>query len=106
MSVSVIPEDFTAWVDLMPGAGNKLIVKGEVQVPTSGWAVSLVEASPQGINPAILILDLSASPPHGNVLQVITKEPVRFEKPNGSAYTSVTIRYSGDEFTIPVGQTH
>lgn len=106
MSVSLKLEDFTAWIDLQPGAGKKLIVKGKVIVPNPRWTLTLTEAAPQGTNGAVLILDLEGVGPEGEVIAEPTKVEVRFEKPDGSAYTEVTIRYPGGEFTIPVGQTH
>ncbi|MEP9366110.1 hypothetical protein [Xanthobacter sp. VNH20] len=102
MGATVVPENFAAWIDTMPLADPKLIVTGTVEVPTSGWAVALVEANPQGIVPTVLILDLSITRPGGMVLEVITQEPVRFEKPKSSNYQGVTIRHGGGEFTIPV----
>ena len=73
---------FKAWIDRMPGPGAKpkLIVVGDVQVPTSGWHVWLESRNPQGVNPQILILDVKAQPPSGIVLEVVTTIPVRFEE--------------------------
>jgi hypothetical protein len=103
----VIEDLFKAWLDTQPVGPRKLIVTGEVEVPTGGWSVELVAASPQGINPTIKILDLKSSAPSGNVIQVVTKIPVRFEeKPAAHAYTQVTIRNGQNEFSIAVGVVH
>ncbi len=48
-----------AWLDLQPGAEQQLHVTGEVQVSATSKEPVLTRSQPQGINPAILILDLS-----------------------------------------------
>jgi hypothetical protein len=102
----LLKDTFKAWIDRMPGAGPKLIVIGDVQVPTSGWHVWLTPRAPQGINPNILILDVSAQKPSGIVLQVITTIPLRYEEaPPHNEYTQVTIVDGKDEVTIGVGST-
>jgi hypothetical protein len=98
---------FKAWVNLQPGPHmNTLYVTGDVIEPTSGWKVELVEASPQGINPTILILDVKATAPTGQVLQVVTPVPVRFEKPDGKQYKKVTIHGAGPDFTVDVTEAN
>ena len=42
---------FNAWIDRAPGAPPKLIMIGDVRVPTNGWHARLTKRSPQGINP-------------------------------------------------------
>jgi hypothetical protein len=37
----LLKDTFEAWIDHMPGSGPKLIVIGDVQVPTTGWHVTL-----------------------------------------------------------------
>jgi hypothetical protein len=104
--VKALKDKFKAWQDEMPGSARKLIVTGEVQCPTTGWKVVLSEARPQGINPAILILDIEATKPTGPAGDVITIVPVRFETAHGAAYKEVTIRGGGPDFTIPVEIAH
>lgn len=104
---SLVKEKFKAWIDRMPGDGPKLIVIGEVQVPTAGWQVKLARRSPQGINPDILILDVKAVPPEGYVAQVITFIKLRYEeRPPQRDYTHVTIVDGNDEVTVEVGEAH
>jgi hypothetical protein len=98
--------EFKAWIDKMPGANNTLHVKGSVTVPTSGWQATLSEASPQGTNPNILILEVKKVRPAGIVSEVISHIPVRYDKPHSPGYTDVTIRGDGEEFTIPVTITN
>lgn len=105
--IKVLKDTFRAWMDNMPVGGPKLIVIGDVVAPTGGWNVSLRPASPQGINPNILILTIEARPPTGESSQVETKIPLRYvEAPPAHPYTEVTIRSSGGEFTLGVGITH
>jgi hypothetical protein len=106
-TIEVLEDTFRAWIDLMPPGPHKLIVTGDVVTPTSGWSVTLAPAVPQGINPDILILDVTATPPSGISRPVRTKVPVRFqESPPQRTYTQVSIRHAGAAFTIGVGITH
>src|SRR5262249_41657428 len=50
--------DWHAWVSAMPPGPKSFHVTGTVIAPTPGYDVSLKVASPQGINPKELILDL------------------------------------------------
>lgn len=93
---------FKAWLDTMPGSSKSLTVLCSVEVPTSGWKGSLNEAIPQGINPAILLLDATLTEPTGIVLQVISTVEQCFQKANSPRYESVTIRGLGDDIHIPV----
>lgn len=104
---TILKNTFKAWIDRMPGAGPNLIVIGDVEVPTTGWHVVLTRRSPQGINPNILILDVSAQPPQGMAGQMITTIPLRYqERPPHHEYTQVTVVDGKDEVTVGVGSTH
>ena len=104
---TLLNDTFRAWIDHMPGSGPRLIVIGEMQVPTTGWHVRLTRRSPQGFNPKILILDVSAEKPHGMAGQMVTTIPLRYEEhPPQHDYTQVTIANGGDSVTIGVGHTH
>ena len=48
-----------AWLNLQPGSENQLHVTGDVEVSATNKEPVLRRAQPQGINPKILILDLS-----------------------------------------------
>jgi hypothetical protein len=87
----------------MPPGPPRLTVAGRCTFPTPGYKVTLREAVPQGINPAILLLKKTVRRPTGIVLQVITTIPVRFVKKNATTrYTHVTILPEGK--TIKVRQ--
>lgn len=100
---AVNPKDFSAWIDKMPPGPPKLIVTGSMQVNTGGWTVTMKPAEPQGINPDIKILVIEAIAPSGQVTQVVTTIPLRYEEnPAQHEYTEVTIRNDRQEFTIDV----
>lgn len=103
MPVKLLKDTFKAVLNKMPIGKPRLYVTGQVEAPTPGWTVKLVRAQPQGINPLILILELQATQPTGQVNQVVTRMDVRYdEDPAKEDYTNVTIRYEGEEFTIEV----
>lgn len=49
-----------------PGAKKSFHITGKVNVDSGGWKADLVKRSPQGINPAILMLDLKVVPTGGS----------------------------------------
>ena len=83
----------------MPGSMGLLYVIGTCVFPTTGWAVRLERAVPQGANPKILILNKIVTPPTGIVLPVITSVPVRYEELPPVEYEKVDIQPGP---TIPV----
>jgi hypothetical protein len=86
--------DWFAWVDRMPGPQPPtLFVTGNVTVPTPGYAVRLEVASPQGINPRVLILDLKVEALPGVWPQVVATKQARFElSPYKDTYDSVLVQ--------------
>lgn len=90
---TVDTSDWYAWVNKMPPGPASMHVTGVVQLPTPGFDVSLVPASPQGINPADLILDLVIQPRKGTWPDVITPASVRFDLSSYSgSFKTVLIR--------------
>ena len=89
--------NWKAWEDRQPspGSGPTLHVVGEVQTSNTNQTPHLDEATPQGINPAILILDLSITTSGvGNT--VMGWKPVKFEKKvSPGQHTSVDVRWEG-----------
>ena len=78
-----------------------------MEAPTLGWKVRLVKASPQGINPDIIILDIEArKPDEDSGDQVETHELKYNEDPPGREYKQATIRYERLAFTIDVKVTN
>lgn len=83
--------DWAAWVNAMPGvdAQRTLIVTGEIDLPTPGYAVSMqtgvADRSMRPVQELLLILE----PPQDLVTQVVTPTPVRFDG------TAIAPEYSG-----------
>jgi hypothetical protein len=85
--------DWHAWRDRMPGKPPTLHVVGTCECPTAGYTASLRPVSPQGVNPAIYILELVLTPPDRPAAQVITGVPVY--------YREITATRYGEVFIIP-----
>lgn len=107
LGVSVIPQSVHAWADRMPIGPASFHVIAQVVTPTPGYGLDLQPASPQGINPQILILDLAVTPPSGSVIQVPTVEPVayRIDDYDGD-YSQVTVRNGTQAVTVAVQDVH
>jgi hypothetical protein len=90
-------KNWKAWQDLQPGPGKpKLIVTGQVELGNTNETPHLKETVPQGINPKILLLDLTiTSSGIGN--PVVHWKEVRFEKKiEKDQYSSVDIMFNGN----------
>ncbi|WP_456618751.1 MULTISPECIES: hypothetical protein [unclassified Bradyrhizobium] len=94
---------FKAWIDHGPGVPPKLVMTGDVRV--HGWQARLTKRSPQGINPKILILDVSAQQPSGEAPEQITTIPLRYEEsPPQDEYAQVMIATCKGEIVVHVGR--
>jgi hypothetical protein len=97
---------FKAWIDRAPGGTPRLIMTGDVRVPSNGRA-QLTRRSPQGINPKILILDVNVQRPSGDVPEEITTIPLRYEEsPPQDEYGQVMIASCKGEIVVHIGRTH
>jgi hypothetical protein len=105
---AITSADWYAWVNLMPPGPASFHVTGAVTLPHPGYDAKLVAASPQGINPKELILDLVITTKPGTWPQVVTSVSVRFDKPSyTAAYEGVLIREpDGDSLHITVEEAH
>ena len=87
--------NWKAWEDRLPGPGMgvALYVTGEAETSNSNQTLHLHEAVPQGINPTILILDLTLTTSGiGNA--VMDWKSVRFEKKlSRDHYSNVDVRW-------------
>ena len=102
-TVHVDTSDWYAWLDKMPIGPTSLHVQGTVQLPTPGFEVRLVSASPQGINPRQLILDLLVTELPGVWPQIVTSVSVRYDQSQSIDYETVLIREpDGDTVLIDV----
>jgi hypothetical protein len=96
--------DWYAWINLMPPPPDDFHVTGEVYVPNLGVDPILTPKVPQGINPQILLLDLTLVQQPGIWPQVLVWKQARYDKvPSSVRYTQVQI-FCGDEVIadIPV----
>ncbi|SMH38382.1 hypothetical protein [Mesorhizobium australicum] len=100
--------NWEAWIDLMPGSPSKLIVTGQVETTAGNKVPRLTEAKPQGVNPKILILDLSIVKEGDVGTDDVSYRDARFTKPaSRGQYTQVEIRFGTEHVTtIEVGETH
>jgi hypothetical protein len=83
---------WSAWVDFQAPGPRSLHVQGVVSAPTPGYQAVFTVASPQGINPRDLILDLNLKELSGVWPQVVTPIPAVYEDAN----------YNGDHDTVLV----
>ena len=88
--------DFKAWQNVQPGGKPKLIVIGKVETSNSNQTPGLSEHVPQGINPKILLIDLTITT-KGKGGTVMGWRDVRFEKPiTRDQYSNVDILWDGN----------
>eukprot|EP01023_Acetabularia_acetabulum_P051807 TRINITY_DN57372_c0_g1_i1.p1 TRINITY_DN57372_c0_g1~~TRINITY_DN57372_c0_g1_i1.p1 ORF type:complete len:135 (+),score=9.02 TRINITY_DN57372_c0_g1_i1:75-479(+) len=89
--------DFSAWINLqMPGPSN-LIVIGKVVTDGGDYKPRLCETVPPGINPQILLLDLTIEKTGNGGTEDIAPRDVRFEKPaKQGEFSQVTILFKGE----------
>lgn len=103
---AITTKDWAAWVNKMPPGPAAFHVTGTVNLPSAGYDAKLVYASPQGINPKQLILDLVVTPKKGGVYaQAVTAVTVRYDKsPYDGLYQSVMIRKADGDLQLEVGE--
>jgi hypothetical protein len=71
--------------------------------PTPGYRAKLQPMKPQGINPAILLLQLVLTPPTGPVIDVISTAPAHYtDNPYTGRYTDVSIVHGSQVVTVPI----
>lgn len=90
--------EWYAWVSRMPPGPASFHVTGTVTLPSPGYEARLEVASPQGINPADLILDLRITQRPGIWPQVVTNVTVRYDVQDyAGKYSSVLVRLPNGE---------
>lgn len=85
------------WQPVRPG---KLTVTGVCNMPTPGYRIALKRKVPQGINPAILLLEKEVIPPQGSQLQVITPTPVSYDEVTQEKFQKITILPDNTTFDV------
>ena len=91
-------KNWYAWINLMPPPPDDFHVIGEIFVGNPGVEALLCVKEPQGINPAILLLDLHLVQKPGMWPQVMTWVQARYDKilrPRSTKYTQVEIFLNG-----------
>ena len=83
--------DWTAIHDFMPPGPAHLTVSGKCTFPTPGYKVTLTKKVPQGIIPAILLLEKTVTPPSGPQPDVVTTISVKYEEVTDHRYTEVEL---------------
>lgn len=78
--------------DRQPPPPYTLLVEGTPSLPTPAHTPVLKRAEPQGVNPRVLILNLTAIAPAYPAPQVVTPAPVRYDERSGREYDQVAIR--------------
>ncbi len=103
---AITTADWNAWVDRMLPGPTALHVTGTVNLPGAGYDARLVYASPQGINPKQLILDLVVTPKKGGpYAQALTTVTVRYDRsPYDGQYQGVLIRKADGDVDLEVGE--
>lgn len=92
-----------AVANLQPPGPHHLHVRARVQVPTPGYRAYLKKAVPQGINPAILILDVVVTPLPGIWPQHVADIDANYDDDHYTGdYKEVTARYGTDTKTVKV----
>lgn len=97
-----------AWNNLMPGADKTVHVVGKATTTSGGWKAVIAKRTPQGINPEILLLDLTITPPTGPTTQPVLDLDLRYsEKYTSGKYTRAQV-FCGKEFIadLQVKDTH
>lgn len=87
-------KELDAWIDEMPPGPSTFHIGGEVTVANPGVQAVLTKRQPQGINPAILLMELNLVQKPGTWMQNITCASVTFSEqiPAGMPrYTTVEI---------------
>jgi hypothetical protein len=79
---------------------NKLKVHGECTFPTPGFKVYLKKKEPQGINPAILLLEKTVTAPTGIEPQHVVSIAVSFEEHTTTHYHEVQILPDGTSIKV------
>lgn len=102
--------NWRAWINLMPPKPGDFHVTGEVYVSNPGIKPELTPRIPQGINPAILLLDLKLIQQPGMVAQVMTWAKTNFKEtmpPKSQGYSEVEIHFNGESIAqIKVEEIH
>ncbi|HEX3230992.1 MAG TPA: hypothetical protein VHQ95_18590 [Pyrinomonadaceae bacterium] len=105
VKAKVAPGKCSGWkaiLNMMPPGPSILRVTGKCIFPKHGFKVTLKEAVPQGINPAILLLKKTVKPPTGIVIPTPQVVNVTFTKKTTFKYQKVTILPDGVTINVQI----
>lgn len=92
----VATSNWYAWNNKMPPKPDDFHIVGDVEVPNPGVDVELIPATPQGFNPAILLMNLILTQRPGIWPALITTKQVRYDRVLvNSDYEEVNVLLSG-----------
>lgn len=96
--------DWQAWINAMPGPNSNptLHIRGEVDMPTPGWSVELVEGPADRMQPPGLRFRLETERPGGITTQVITPTEVRYAEPTPYSQIREIIIICGDRTLVTI----
>ncbi|MGD2132419.1 MAG: hypothetical protein PVI23_06460 [Maricaulaceae bacterium] len=96
----VTTRDWRAWEDRMPPGPPSFHVTGAVMLPHGGYDVTLTPTTPQGFNPAILMLDLNVTERDGPHTPAVETRGARYDidpyDAGSPRYDEVNIFYEGE----------
>ena len=84
--------DWKAWHTRRPAQPPIIYVQGQCEFPTTGYRVGLRRSLAQGIDPAILVLDLVISKSTESESLVVTRMVARYEEKTRQRHEKVQIR--------------
>ena len=79
---------------------DELKVNGQLTFPTTGYTATLTKKVPQGINPTILLLELSVLNPKGITAKHVVTQPVSYEEHTTVHYQEVAILPDGIKIKV------
>lgn len=91
MSCSGTPQ-WEAVQNRQPPTPHSIRVSGKPCMPSANYEPVLTRAVPQGINPRVLLLDLTAADTGGVGADVLRRAPVTYEETSNQEYDQVQIR--------------
>jgi hypothetical protein len=98
-------DTFFAYVmTLPPHPGKVVVVVGQVEYRSGGLTAKLVKASPQGINPEILILEVQDTKTGDTSTDPVITQTVEYAGADSAGFKQVTVRSAAPDFTIDVNQ--
>lgn len=75
-------QDAQAWINGMPGPGYpKMNITFKAMMPTPGYSFAAEVTSIMEMDPPSYVVNVTATPPSGMVIQVLSEEEVRVDVP-------------------------